>query len=407
MKLRILFVALLTAIYILPANAAVMSATKPTVELSYSGNEQVSDLLLTPISISLIGTTEASTSSWIAGSLSGGSDGFISTFSSTGAPLWNLRLGNTNNEIATSAATDSDGTIWVVGASTTSIIKNPNPTPSKLLNPDNVVIEPAAPTNSSFTKLNLWQISVTGQLLNSFETQTVGVANPQKIFVNSAGVTIFGDYYEKSAVKAFYTSVSKNGVFTPFIKYGVKATQITSGIQNSDGSFTVVGKSADLLLKVKPLSKGDAITLKISNKGVLQQVARATLKSTTRSWDSISTALLQGGLVKYSNKSEAAITKFSALGKPTWNNRYLSKSTALVATGSNSWTTFISNGLIAGVPAWKPKIASAVLLQLGKKGEVITATSFSGTPVAIGRNNEIGTVVITDSGTSFGLVLVN
>lgn len=407
MKLRILFVALLTAIYILPANAAVMSATKPTVELSYSGNEQVSDLLLTPISISLIGTTEASTSSWIAGSLSGGSDGFISTFSSTGAPLWNLRLGNTNNEIATSAATDSDGTIWVVGASTTSIIKNPNPTPSKLLNPDNVVIEPAAPTNSSFTKLNLWQISVTGQLLNSFETQTVGVVNPQKIFVNSAGVTIFGDYYEKSAVKAFYTSVSKNGVFTPFIKYGVKATQITSGIQNSDGSFTVVGKSADLLLKVKPLSKGDAITLKISNKGVLQQVARATLKSTTRSWDSISTALLQGGLVKYSNKSEAAITKFSALGKPTWNNRYLSKSTALVATGSNSWTTFISNGPIAGVPAWKPKIASAVLLQLGKKGEVITATSFSGTPVAIGRNNEIGTVVITDSGTSFGLVLVN
>ena len=407
MKLRILFVALLTAIYILPANAAVMSATKPTVELSYSGNEQVSDLLLTPISISLIGTTEASTSSWIAGSLSGGSDGFISTFSSTGAPLWNLRLGNTNNEIATSAATDSDGTIWVVGASTTSIIKNPNPTPSKLINPDNVVIEPAAPTNSSFTKLNLWQISVTGQLLNSFETQTVGVVNPQKIFVNSAGVTIFGDYYEKSAVKAFYTSVSKNGVFTPFIKYGVKATQITSGIQNSDGSFTVVGKSADLLLKVKPLSKGDAITLKISNKGVLQQVARATLKSTTRSWDSISTALLQGGLVKYSNKSEAAITKFSALGKPTWNNRYLSKSTALVATGSNSWTTFISNGPIAGVPAWKPKIASAVLLQLGKKGEVITATSFSGTPVAIGRNNEIGTVVITDSGTSFGLVLVN
>ncbi len=407
MKLRILFVALLTAIYILPANAAVMSATKPTVELSYSGNEQVSDLLLTPISISLIGTTEASTSSWIAGSLSGGSDGFISTFSSTGAPLWNLRLGNTNNEIATSAATDSDGTTWVVGASTTSIIKNPNPTPSKLINPDNVVIEPAAPTNSSFTKLNLWQISVTGQLLNSFETQTVGVVNPQKIFVNSAGVTIFGDYYEKSAVKAFYTSVSKNGVFTPFIKYGVKATQITSGIQNSDGSFTMVGKSADLLLKVKPLSKSDAITLKISNKGVLQQVARATLKSTTRSWDSISTALLQGGLVKYSNKSEAAITKFSALGKPTWNNRYLSKSTALVATGSNSWTTFISNGLIAGVPAWKPKIASAVLLQLGKKGEVITATSFSGTPVAIGRNNEIGTVVITDSGTSFGLVLVN
>jgi hypothetical protein len=160
-------------------------------------------------------------------------------------------------------------------------------------------------------------------------------------------------------------------------------------------------------LKVKPLSKGDAITLKISAKGVLQQVARATLKSTTRSWDSISTGLLQGGLVKYAKKSEAAVTKFSALGKPIWNDRYPANSSALVAAGTNSWTTFISTGAITGVPSWKPKVPTAVILELGKKGEVITASSISGSPVAIARNNEIGTVVITDSGTSFGIVLIN
>jgi hypothetical protein len=389
------------------ANAASFSEVKSKVDLAYSGNEQVSDLLLSKSNILVIGTTEAATSTWIAGTLGGTSDGFISTFSNAGAPLWSLRLGGTSNEIATSAAVDADGTIWVIGASNLVVNKTPNPTPSKLLNPDNVEISPATPTNTSLTKLNLWQVSSNGQLLNSFETQTIGVVNPQKILVTQTGVSVFGSFYEKSTVKGFFTTISKTGAFAPLIKYGVKQTQLTDAIQNSDGSYSVVGKSADLLLKVKPLSKGDAISLKLSAKGVLQQVARATLKSTTRSWDSISAGLLQGGSVKYASKSEAAVTKFSALGKPTWNNRYLASSAALVATGSNSWATFVSSGVIAGVSSWKPKTPASIVLELGKKGEVISASAISGLPVAIARNNEIGTVVITDSGTSFGIVLIN
>ena len=389
------------------ANAASFTEVKSKVDLAYTGNEQVSDLLLSKSNILVIGTTEAATSTWIAGTLGGASDGFISTFSNAGAPLWSLRLGGTSNEIATSAAVDADGTIWVIGASNLVVNKTPNPTPSKLLNPDNVEISPATPTNTSLTKLNLWQVSSNGQLLNSFETQTAGVVNPQKILVTQTGVSVFGSFYEKSTVKGFFTTISKTGTFTPLIKYGAKQTQLTDAIQNSDGSYSVVGKSADLLLKVKPLSKGDAISLKLSAKGVLQQVARATLKSTTRSWESISAGLLQGGSVKYASKSEAAVTKFSALGKPTWNNRYLANSAALVATGSNSWATFVSSGVIAGVPSWKPKTPTSIVLELGKKGEVISASAISGLPVAIARNNEIGTVVITDSGTSFGIVLIN
>lgn len=407
MKLRVLFVLLFLITAQPTAIAATYSEVKAKVDLNYSGNEQVSDLLLTKNSISIIGTTEAATSTWISGGISGSSDGFISTFSGAGEPLWNLRLGSVNNEIATSAVLDTDGSIWVVGASSTAIIKSANPTPSKLLNPDNVEIPSNTSTNTSLTKLNIWQVSPSGQLLNSYETQTVGVVNPQKILINQSGLVVFGDIYEKSTSKGFFISVSKTGTFTPLIKFGIKQTQLTGAILNSDGSFTVVGKSADLLLKVKPLSKGDAITLKISAKGALQQVARATLKGTTRSWDSISTGLLQGGLVKYAKKSEAAITKFSALGKPIWNDRYVASSTALVVAGTNSWTTFVSNGPISGVPTWKPKTATSVVLELGKKGDVLSAYSISGTPVAISRNSEIGTVVITDSGTSFGIVLIN
>ena len=389
------------------ASAATVVEAKAKVDLAYTGNEQVSDLLLTSTFIAIIGTTENATSNWISGNLNGRSDGFISSFSSTGAPLWNLRLGGINSEIATSAAIDSDGSIWIVGASAQAVNSTPAPTPTKVLNPDNVFIEQPSAAATALNKLNLWQVSPSGQLIASYETQTASVINPQKLMVTPTGLAIFGDIYEKSTVKGILVLASKSGLFNAPIKYGVKSTQFNSAILNSDGSFTVVGRSSDLLLKVKPLSKSDAISLKISSKGILQQVGRATLKSTTRTWDSISAGLLQGGLVKYSNKSEAAVTKFSAIGKPTWNTRYLSKSTALVTSGTNSWVTFISNGAITGLGTWKPKTPTTVVLQLGKKGEVVTAHSLSGVPVAIGRNNELGTVVITDSGTSFGLVLIN
>jgi hypothetical protein len=131
------------------------------------------------------------------------------------------------------------------------------------------------------------------------------------------------------------------------------------------------------------------------------------LKKTTRSWDSISTGLLQGGKVSYSNKTEAAITKFTSLGKPSWNVRYSSKSGALVVSNKSSWASFVSNSVIGGVPKWKPKVATPVALELGKKGEVLTSYILSAPAVAIAANNQIGTVLITDSGVSFGLVVIN
>ena len=390
-----------------PANAATMIPIKPVVEIPYTGNEQVSDLLLTTNSIALIGTTEAATSNPIPGNLGGASDGFISIYAKSGSLLSSTRLGGSANEIATAAALDADGSIWIVGASTVVSGTTPAPTPTKLLNPDNVPLTPSVPISSALTKLNLWQISSVGQLINSYETQTAAVISPQDLVMTKTGLVIFGDIYEGANVRGFYTSFNKTTLFTPIIRYGNKSTQLTEAIPNSDGSFTVVGRSSDLLLKSRAVTKSDAITLKISATGSLQVVARAVLRNTSRGWSSIGAGLLQGGIVRYSNKTEAAVTKFSAINKPSWNTRYLSRSTALVATGTNSWVTFISAGAIPGLRTWKGKPAAPVLLQLGKKGELISAASFTGTPVAIARNNEMGTVVITDSGTSFGLLQVN
>jgi hypothetical protein len=391
----------------LSATAAVMKSSKSILELPYLKADEISDISLTPVSIVLTGTTESASSTWIGGTLGGLSDGFIANYSSLGAPLWNLRLGSVANEIATSSAIDIDGSIWVVGAGTAITTPTPLAAQGKALNPDNVVLDPVQPASTPLNRIKLWQVTSTGNLLNTFEFTSENIILPKKILIAGTNLIILGDSYEKSAVRAFYISATKTGVFSPIVKYGIKSTQINSALSNSDGSITVVGSSADLLLKAKPLSKADAVTLKISTSGVLQQVARATLKSTTRTWNSITTGLLQGGKVSYSNKTEAAITKFSALSKPTWNVRYLSKSPALVASSKNSWATFISSGVIKGVPIWKPKNATPVILELGKKGEVISAYTLSAPAVVIAANNEIGTVVITDSGVSFGLVVIN
>ena len=407
MKKSFLIVLLIFSLQPLPATAAVMKSTKPIIELPYLKADEVSDISLTPVSVVLTGTTESASSTWISGSLGGLSDGFVVSYSSLGAPLWNLRLGSAANEIATSTAIDIDGSIWVAGAGTAITTPTPSTTQGKALNPDNVVLDPLQPSNTPLNRIKLWQVSSTGNLLNTFEVVSENIIHPKKLLISGPNLIIVGDIYEKSAVKGFYITATKTGVFSPIIKYGIKSTQINSALSSSDGSIIAVGSSGDLLLKTKPISKIDAVTLKISATGLLQQAARATLKSTTRTWSSIDSGLLQGGKVSYSNKTESAITKFSSLNKPVWNVRYASKSTALVTSGKNSWATFISSGLIKGVPTWKPKAATPVLLELGKKGEVITSYTLTAPAVAIASNNEIGTAVITDSGASFGLVLIN
>ena len=389
------------------ANAIVMKDTKVLIELPYSKSDQVSDVVLTPVSAILIGTIESPNSTWINGNLGGASDGFIASYSSLGAPLWNLRLGGAENEIATSAAIDADGSIWVLGAATSLVTPTPKPATGPVLNPDNVVPEPGQVKNSPLNRIKLWQVSNTGRLLNSFEFVSENIINPRKIIISGANINIFGNSYNKSDVSGFYISANKFGAFSPKVKYGVKTTQINSAIINTDASFTVVGMSGDQLLKSKALSKIDAITMKTSSTGVLQVVGRATLKNTTRSWSSIGAGLLQGGKVTYSNKTESAITKFSAINKPVWNIRYSAKSSALVASGKNSWASFISSGPIKSVSAWKPKTPTPVVVELGKKGEALNSYKLSAPAVAMAVNSEIGTVLITDSGVSFGFVVIN
>ena len=186
-----------------PANAATMKATKSLVELPYTKSDQVSDVLLTPVSILLVGTTESPSSTWINGALGGLSDGFISSYSSICAPMWSLRLGGVSDELATAAAIDSDGSIWVLGASSSPATATASPTPAKVLNPDNVVIDPQQPSATPLKRIKVWQVSNTGNLLNSFEFLSENIVNPKKILISEGNLFILGNLYEKNLVQAF------------------------------------------------------------------------------------------------------------------------------------------------------------------------------------------------------------
>jgi hypothetical protein len=390
-----------------PSYAISAKALKTIIDLPYSNNDQVSDIALSGKNIFLVGTTESANSNWITGVLTGLSDGFLTSYTATGLQNWSIRLGNEGNEIATSIALDNDGSIWVLGASNTVIQPSPASNSTGVLNPDNVPITPPSMPNSPMNKLKLWQVSGTGILINSFEYSSTEVIYPKKILMAGSNLAILGNTYSGINSKGFFLSANKTGVFSNMVIIGSKSTQINSAIINSDQSITLIGSSGEKLLKSNSIGKIDAITAKISNIGVVQQVARATLKGTSRTWSSIDQGLLQGGKVTYSNKLEAAITKFSALNKPVWNVRYLSRSTALVAAGKNSWATFVSSGAIKGISNLKPKTPIPVILELGKKAELINAYTIASPAVVIDSNADIGTVLVTDSGKSFGLVVIN
>jgi len=390
-----------------PSYAISAKALKTIIDLPYSNNDQVSDIALSGKNIFLVGTTESANSNWITGVLTGLSDGFLTSYTATGLQNWSVRLGNEGNEIATSIALDNDGSIWVLGASNTVIQPSPASNSTGVLNPDNVPITPPSMPNSPMNKLKLWQVSGTGILINSFEYSSTEVIYPKKILMAGSNLAILGNTYSGINSKGFFLSATKTGFFSNMVIIGSKSTQINSAIINSDQSITLIGSSGEKLLKSNSIGKIDAITAKISNIGVVQQVARATLKGTSRTWSSIDQGLLQGGKVTYSNKLEAAITKFSALNKPVWNVRYLSRSTALVAAGKNSWATFVSSGAIKGISNLKPKTPIPVILELGKKAELINAYTIASPAVVIDSNADIGTVLVTDSGKSFGLVVIN
>lgn len=180
---KALLVCLLASLQFLPATGAIaatktpappiaISSLTPNLVANFVGGDQISQLITSPSAIYLVGTVESLSFPVVTGAQLGGSDGFITSLNSQGSKIWDLRLGGTGDDVATSGSVDTNGNIWVVGASA----------------------QPSTPGTSSsgLNRLTVWEISAAGVLLNTFSKDLMVVAVPTSIAANGLNYLIRG-----------------------------------------------------------------------------------------------------------------------------------------------------------------------------------------------------------------------
>jgi hypothetical protein len=321
---------------------------------------------------------------------------------STGKELWNLLLDQSAASIATAAAVDSAGDIWITGATplaTGLIAPSPTATP---LDPDKAVIPPSA-FIGDLQAVAIWKVSATGTLLFTNTMPTSYVVFPTAISVDKSGASVVGIMATEKGNAGFLVNADSVGAFSKLLQIGTASTTSDAIVRHIDGSFTVVGSSSETLMGKKVVGLTDGILVKVSKSLRITSVVRSSIAKGTRIWNSASSSLLLAGEVNTSSKTESAVTKFSTSFVPTWTYRFASTGPALSAASTQVF--FISKGAVAQLN-WIPKSPTPLLLTFDSKG-VITAAS-SG---PIGQkevrglliSKELGVLALTSSAESVSI----
>jgi len=321
---------------------------------------------------------------------------------STGKELWNLLLDQSAASIATAAAVDSAGDIWITGATplATGLIA-PSPI-AKPLDPDKAVIPPSA-FIGDLQAVAIWKVSATGTLLFTNTMPTSFVVFPTAISVDKSGASVVGIMATEKGNAGFLVNADSVSAFSKLLQIGTASTTSDAIVRHIDGSFTVVGSSSETLMGKKVVGVTDGVLVKVSKSLKITSVVRSSIAKGTRIWNSASSSLLLAGEVSTSSKTESAITKFSTSFVPTWTYRFASTGPALSAASTQVF--FISKGAVAQLN-WIPKSPTPLLLTFDSKG-VITAAS-SG---PIGQkevrglliSKELGVLALTSSAESVSI----
>ena len=330
------------------------------------------------------------------------SKAYARAIDSTGKELWNLSLDQSAASIATAAAVDSAGDIWITGATplaTGLIAPSPTTTP---FDPDKVVIPPAT-FIGDLQAIALWKVSATGSLLFTYTLPTSSVLFPTAISVDKSGTSIVGIVATDKGNAGFLVNVDPVGVFSKLLQIGINSTTSDAIVRHSDGSFTVVGSSSETLAGKKVAGITDGILVKVSKTLKITSVVRSSIAKGKRIWNSASSSLLLAGEVTASNKTETAVTKFSTSFVPTWTYRFASTGPALSA--SSTQALFISTGAISQLN-WNPKTPTPLLLTFDSKGVITAANSGpTGQKEVLGLLNskELGVLTLTSSAESVSI----
>ena len=311
----------------------------------------------------------------------GGVDSWVSAFDSSGVNVWSLRVGTTEDDVATAVVADSKEQIWVAGlaqsdkdstviatteSSSNTVEAPPIQTPTvQTLNPDTVTSENLNPLRKDLKFLTVVQIDKNGLLINRFATALKNFGYVTAVIPGSSGIYLIGVEIAKTGgERSFLQSLSSTGEFGPKFYFGKSATTLTSGVLNKDKTLTLVGNSAEVIAKKSVVGKVDGIILNVSpSDGKILKIVRSNGVGATRSWKSAAGNLTVGGTSKTKTVNEGVISQFSSTGSVLWSKRYVGATAALNNSTVVAVLTAQSNPLL------KSKAGDVVVYQFDKKGD--------------------------------------
>ncbi|NCV79595.1 MAG: hypothetical protein EBW25_02185 [Actinobacteria bacterium] len=389
MKRLISFVLLATLLVTPVAHSAPKKlAVKPMQLLATLGTpEEVSGAVISGKSIVVFGTKA--------------SKAYARAIDPTGKELWNLALDQSAASIATAAAVDPAGDIWIAGATPMAMGLTP-PATATPLNPDNAVIPPNV-FIGDLHAVTIWKISASGSLIFTNTLPTSYVLFPTAVSVDKAGASVVGIMATEKGNAGFLANTDIAGVFSKLLQIGQVATTAESVVRHSDGTFTVAGSSSETLAGKKVVGISDGVLIKVSKALKITSVVRSSVAKGKRVWNSASNTLLLTGEVTAAGKTETAVTKFSNAFAPTWTYRF--PSTGPAVSGSVNQAFFISTGAISQLN-WSPKAPTPLLLTFDSKGVITGADSApagQSEVLSVLNSKELGVLALTSSAESVSI----
>ena len=390
MKRFVVFVVLASLVIVPVSQAAPKKiSVKPMQLLTTIGTpDEVSGAVVSGKSIIVFGTKA--------------SKAYARAIDGTGKELWNLSLDQSAASIATAAAVDPAGDIWVAGATPLATGLTPPAATAPPLNPDNAVI-PQSAFVGDLQAITIWKVSAAGALVFTNTLPTSSVLFPTAITADKNGASVVGIIANEKGNAGFLANADTTGAFSKLLQIGVASTTADAVVRHGDGSFTIAGSSAETLAGKKVAGLTDGILVKVSKVLKITSVVRSSVAKGKRIWNSASNSLLLAGEVVAAGKTESAITKFTLAYAPSWTYRFASTGPALSASATQAF--FISTGAVAQLN-WNPKTPTPLLLTFDSKGIITAADSGPiGQKEVLGLliSKEFGVLALTSSAESVSI----
>ena len=390
MKRFVVFVVLASLVIVPVSQAAPKKiSVKPMQLLTTIGTpDEVSGAVVSGKSIIVFGTKA--------------SRAYARAIDGTGKELWNLSLDQSAASIATAAAVDPAGDIWVAGATPLATGLTPPAATAPPLNPDNAVI-PQSAFVGDLQAITIWKVSAAGALVFTNTLPTSSVLFPTAITADKNGASVVGIIANEKGNAGFLANADTTGAFSKLLQIGVASTTADAVVRHGDGSFTIAGSSAETLAGKKVAGLTDGILVKVSKALKITSVVRSSVAKGKRICNSASNSLLLAGEVVAAGKTESAITKFSSSFAPSWTYRFASTGPALSASATQAF--FISTGAVAQLN-WNPKTPTPLLLTFDSKGLITAADSGPiGQKEVLGLliSKEFGVLALTSSAESVSI----